>query len=318
MNSRRPLLTLGVGTLLFVSPLAAVLPSGCGNYESDPVTGGAAGMGGTTGGAGGSTGGSAAGTGGSAAGTGGAGGSAAGTGGAGGSAAGTGGAAGSAQAGTGTAAGGMPSSGGMATSGTSGGAGEGGGEASCDEVAPCGGDIVGTWTVVSCPLTVSGDVNMMGFGLDCKTAPITSGSLEVTGTVEFLADGSFNDHTVTTGTSMLELPELCKHVSGTVTDCVSLGESLDSLGFKSGVCTDNATSGGCTCTTVTEQSGGLVFVSPDFSDTGLYKTADNKLTTTVFGIDTEYPYCVAGNTLTMTLATVSKTGPVTGPIVLQK
>jgi hypothetical protein len=316
MNSRRPLLTLGVSTLFLALPIAAVVPSGCGNYESDPVTGGAAGMGGSTGGAGGSTGGMAPGVGGSAAGVGGAGGSTGGTG-AGGMAPVTGGAAGSAQAGTGTSAGGMPSSGGMATSGTSGGAGEGG-EASCDEVAPCGGDVVGAWTVASCPLTVSGDVNMMGFGLDCKTAPITSGTLEVSGTVEFLADGSFTDHTITTGTSMLELPELCKHVSGTTTDCVSLGESLDSLGYKSAVCTDNTTTMGCTCTTVTEQMGGLVFVSPDFSDNGLYKTADNKLTTTVFGIDTEYPYCVAGNTLTMTLATVSKTGPVTGPIVLQK
>jgi hypothetical protein len=314
MNPRRPLLTLGVSTLFFALPVAAVFPSGCGNYESDPVKGGA-GTGGTTGG----TGGSAAGVGGSAAGMVGAGGSAAGMVGAGGSAAGTGGAAGSAQAGTGTAAGGMPSSGGMATSGTSGGAGEGGGsEASCDDVAPCGGDVVGTWTVASCPLTVTGDVNMMGFGLDCKTAPITSGTLEITGTVEFLADGSFNDNTTTTGTSALELPELCKHVSGTTTDCEALGNSLDSLGFKSGVCTDNTTTGGCACTTVTEQMGGLALVSPDFSNTGLYKTADNKLVTTVFGNDAEYPYCVAGNTLTMTLATVSKTGPVTGPIVLQK
>jgi hypothetical protein len=314
MNSRRPPLTLGVSSLFFALPIAAVFPSGCSNYGSDPVTGGAAGMGGTTGGTGGSAagvGGSAAGVGGSAAGVGG---SAAGTGGAGGSAAGTGGAAGSAQAGTGTAGGGMPSSGGMATSGTGGGA----GEASCDEVAPCGGDVVGTWTVVSCPLTVSGEVNMMGFGLDCKTAPITSGSLEVTGTVEFLADLSFNDNTTTTGTTMLELPELCLHVSGTTTTCESLGGSLDSLGYKSATCTDNTMTGGCSCTAVTEQSGGLAFISPDFSNTGLYKTADNKLVTTVFSIDTEYPYCVAGNTLTMTLATVSKTGPVMGPIVLQK
>jgi hypothetical protein len=314
MNSRRPPLTLGVSSLFFALPIAAVFPSGCSNYGSDPVTGGAAGMGGTTGGTGGSTGGSAAGVGGSAAGVGG---SAAGTGGAGGSAAGTGGAAGSAQAGTGTAGGGMPSSGGMAASGMSGSSGDGG-EASCDEVAPCGGDVVGTWTVVSCPLTVSGEVNMMGFGLDCKTAPITSGSLEVTGTVEFLADLSFNDNTTTTGTTMLELPELCLHVSGTTTTCESLGGSLDSLGYKSATCTDNTMTGGCSCTAVTEQSGGLAFISPDFSNTGLYKTADNKLVTTVFSIDTEYPYCVAGNTLTMTLATVSKTGPVMGPIVLQK
>jgi hypothetical protein len=50
---------------------------------------------------------------------------------------------------------------------------------------------------------------------------------------------------------------------------------------------------------------------------GTYTTADNKLTTTAAGVNTEYSYCVAGSTLTMQLSMPSNLGTLMSPIVLQ-
>jgi hypothetical protein len=279
MNNRRPLVALSVNTLLF-----ALLFQGCFDYESDDAATADGSTTGGTGGAGGSSGQS---------GTGGVGGSAqSGTGGAGGSS-GTGGASGSGDSSTDTAG------------------------ASCTEVMPCGGDVVGTWTAAPCSLMITGNADLSGFGIDCTSAPVT-GSLQVTGTWTASSDGTYSDNTTTSGDAQLELPPTCLRVSGTTTTCVKLGSSLQALGYTSLTCTDNSASGGCTCAATIQQTGGLALVSLDAAPSGTYSTANNNLVTTGFGINTEYSYCVSANTMTMTLRTVGKAGTVTGPIVLQK
>ena len=248
MDSRRPLVALSVNTLLLV-----LLFQGCFDYESDDAS---TADGSTTGGTGGAGGSSAQ------SGTGGAGGSSAqsGTGGAGGSSAqsGTGGASGSGDSGTDT------------------------GGASCTEVMPCGGDVVGTWTAAPCRLTVTGNADLSGFGLDCTSAPVT-GSLRVTGTWTASSDGKYTDNTTTSGDAQLELPPECLRVSGTTTTCERLGGSLQALGYASLTCTDNSASGGCTCSATVQQAGGLALVSIDASTTGTYTTSNNNLVTTAFG-----------------------------------
>src|SRR3954471_4832029 len=54
----------------------------------------------------------------------------------------------------------------------------GGATASCSDVAPCGGNVVGSWTVASACLSVSGSLDVSGFGLGCATVSVT-GSLQV-------------------------------------------------------------------------------------------------------------------------------------------
>jgi len=128
-----------------------------------------------------------------------------GTGGASGSTA-TGGVSGTATGGTGGAGtsgssgtGGQAGSGGSgAPTGGAGGAGAGaggsggGGPIDCTDVAPCGGDVIGTWTAASCELTVSGMADIALAGLGCTMAPAT-GSLSVSGTWTASADGMYMD-----------------------------------------------------------------------------------------------------------------------------
>src|SRR6185295_1810723 len=76
---------------------------------------------------------------------------------------------------------GSPGSGG---SGMSSSGGSGGGSPLCPEVTPCDGSVVGTWTVSSSCLNVSGSVDPSSLGVDprtCTSATVT-GSLTVSGT----------------------------------------------------------------------------------------------------------------------------------------
>lgn len=189
-------------------------------------------------------------------------------------------------------------------------------EASCDNVTACGGDVVGTWAVTSSCVPVSGETDMMGFGLGCTSAPVT-GMLNITGTWTLSADGMITDATSTSGAQEIELPPECLDVSGTVTTCDRVGAPLQGLGFASVTCADNDT-GGCDCPATIEQSGGAAYVSFSPVATGTYTTADNKVIITNGREETEYTYCVTNDVMTMTPTSVNKTGGLGGTIVLQK
>lgn len=314
---------------LGASALALVLPAtGCGDY-ADPPDGssGGAGAGGTaTAGTSGT-----AGTAGTAAGASGTAGTAT-SGGTGGTTAGTAGTAGSGQAGGGAAgtAGTAEAGGTAGTAGTAGSAGDagtagtgGGAPVACPDpvptTAPCGGDVNGAWTVASCELAITGELNMTGFGLGCNSATVTSGKLEVTGTITFNPDGTYADNTVAVGEQLVELPETCLHVSGTVTACDRVGGPVrDSLGYVNFDCVDNATTGGCSCEATIEQEGGLGLISLDPFTEGSFMAMGTSVTLEGQDEDTEYAYCVEGNTMTASLVTPGKIGTLMGPFVLQK
>jgi len=162
---------------------------------------------------------------------------------------------------------------------------------------------------------VSGEVNVSEYGLGCASAPVT-GSVEVTGTLTVHPDGSLSDNTVTTGEGVFELDAECLAAAGLVT-CDTVGPPLLTLGYASITCVESE-SYGCTCRTTVDQRGRIAFVSPDVSTSGTYATADERLVTSASGADTEYTYCAEGNTLTLYLESLSRTGRVTGPIVLVK
>jgi hypothetical protein len=188
-------------------------------------------------------------------------------------------------------------------------------EASCDSVAPCGGDVVGTWGVAGSCLPVSGEANMSGFGLGCTAAPVT-GVLEVAGAWTANADGTFTDNTTTSGASDIELPPECLNVSGTITTCDRLDGALQALGYASVICADSA-SGGCSCTGTIQQLGGMAFVALGAPRSGTYTTS-NDVVAVPGRSPREYAYCVAGTTLTMSPQGMNITGALNGTIVLQK
>ena len=244
----------------------------------------------------------------------------------------TGGMSGTATGGTGGAGtsgssgtGGQAGSGGSAPTGGAGGAGTGaggsggGGPIDCTDLAPCGGDVIGTWAAASCELTVSGMADIALAGLGCTMAPAT-GSLLVSGTWTASAGGTYMDDTTTTGQVVHELAAACLMVSGFATTCDRV--VLDSIGLPSPEppaqqCVDNDATEGCTCTTTINQHGGLAQISISAPTSGTYTTSGNELVRTADGVDTEYSYCVAGNTLTVTPGTASA-APTMGPIVFQK
>jgi len=186
----------------------------------------------------------------------------------------------------------------------------GGTPGSCTDVAACGGDVQGTWTVSSSCLDLSGELDVSGFGLGCTSVPVT-GSLHVTGTWTANADGTYSDNTSTAGTAQITVPAACLNVSGTTTTCDRISGPLQGLGYGTINCSSVA-SGGCSCSADIQQMGGLGLASVDPQTSGNYSTATDVLT-----IDsTQQSYCVTGNQMSWT---PKSTGAVTkGSIGFQK
>jgi hypothetical protein len=200
--------------------------------------------------------------------------------------------------------GGAPAKGGSGQSSSAGG--------SCPSATPCGGDLVGTWTVSSSCLKLSGEIEMTTFGAACKTAKVT-GSFQVTGTFIAKANGSYLDNTVTTGEQQLELEPSCLIISSTPTDCNGAAGLLKGgLGLSKLECTP-VSGGGCTCQGQVKQDGMMGIPSGLASTDGNYTTAGSGLTIDGF---MDYSYCVANDKLTVTPKPTGST--FTGAIVLQK
>jgi len=191
-----------------------------------------------------------------------------------------------------------------ATGGSSsaGGGQKGTGGSSCTAMTPCGGDLVGTWTATTSCMTLSGLLDTTKLGTDCKTAPITGGTAQVTGSITFNADNTFTDNTTTSITEHWTLLKACLSISGTVTDCTGMSSPVASIfGYTTNTCLSNA-SGGCDCTSVlqgTTQTGGLGVVDLNALANGNYSISGNVVTTTDGRFNFPYQYCVSGNTLTL-------------------
>jgi len=195
--------------------------------------------------------------------------------------------------GDGATTGGRPSHGGAGGEGP-------GATAACGDPSACGGDLTGTWAVVSSCLKVDGQLDMRALGLDCRTAAVT-GRHEVTGTWSAHADGSYADNTTTTGQDQIQVNGDCLVLSGVQITCEAFGQVLGALGYLSTVCTA-APRGGCICSARIQQSGGLGLVSPDPATSGTVSPSGN-----VFELDAEaqYSYCVSRDRLTATPKTVN-------------
>jgi len=203
-----------------------------------------------------------------------------------------------------TGTGGSSSSGGSTGSG-GGNSSTGGSGQSCTNVTACSGNVVGTWTVNSSCLTVSGMADASGLGVGCTSVGV-SGSLHVTGSVTLKSDGSYVDNTTTTGTEQLTLAAACLTISGTTTTCTGITGPLSALGFESVTCT-SASGGGCNCTGTVNQTGGLGYVSVNASSSGAYTSMSNTLT---YDGLMKYSTCASGNTLTVTPQAPNTSGTV--------
>jgi hypothetical protein len=219
----------------------------------------------------------------------------------------------------GVSAGGAASSGGAAspggtnsnTSGAPGSAGDGDVAGGCNAAPPCGGNMIGSWSVVSSCLRVSGPLDLSAIGIGCGTAVITDGYRQITGYWTARADGTHADLTTTTGIDHIELEPACLNVSGAQVRCDALGPIFAAFGYSATSCA-KVPEGGCACTASVKQVGGLGIVSVDPSSYGSFSASNNVIT-----LDSgwSYSYCIAADRLTLTPRTVSPT--LTGSIVFE-
>ncbi|MEP7052169.1 MAG: arabinofuranosidase catalytic domain-containing protein [Pseudomonadota bacterium] len=212
--------------------------------------------------------------------------------------------------------GGASSAGAVGNGGGPSGAGAGGAGgsspgAACTNVTACGGSVVGTWNVTASCLKVSGTLDLTLIGAGCPTAPVT-GSLDVTGTWTANSNGTYTDHTTTTGQEQFTLDAKCLVISSTQTDCPGAANIISSLGYSSVTCTPKS-GGGCDCTAAVHQSGGLGLVSNIASPDGNYATAGNVLT-----IDAMAPYGYCASASTMTWSPQTKSPTTTGTVTFEK
>ena len=133
------------------------------------------------------------------------------------------------------------SSSGSGTGGTGGGGegtgGHGGdGPAACSNATPCGGSVVGAWTVTSSCLAISGQLDLSLAGAGCPSVPVT-GSLHVTGTWTAKADGTYSDDTITSGNEQFTLMPSCLVISSTQVNCDGAASIIKNLGYASLTCT---------------------------------------------------------------------------------
>jgi non-reducing end alpha-L-arabinofuranosidase len=196
--------------------------------------------------------------------------------------------------------------------GSGGAGGNGGGAAGvCSNVAPCGGSVIGSWTVASSCLTVSGELDPTGFfGAGCPLLPVT-GSLQVSGTWTANANGTYSDETTTSGTEQIMLAPGCLEYSGTALTCDQVGGLMQAMGYSAVTCTSVA-GGGCSCAATVEQHGGLGWVSAASQTAGNFATATGTIT---LDAANPYGYCVAGSKMTWTPKTPHPT--TSGSVVLQ-
>lgn len=189
---------------------------------------------------------------------------------------------------TGGATGGVSSSGGVVGTG---------GAPGCGGAKVCGGNVVGTWTVASSCMTVSGAVDLSFFGLSCP-APKASGPLNVEGSWTAAADGTYKDETVTWGSLTFVVPPACLKKSGAELSCPALGMLLTGM-FPSVSCGQRA-EGGCDCAADIKHTGSIgTGRTPAAGVTGQYQSRGS-----IILVDkmTTYDVCAPAEAPTMTLA----------------
>ncbi len=157
--------------------------------------------------------------------------------------------------------------------------------ATCGGTAPCGGDVVGTWSITSDCVSAAGAnaAFQASSNYFCPAATVSIVGINHTGTIVFNADMTYSiDSFLQSLTSRITLPSSC--LNGM--QCSDLTQA-----FASDTTVQSATcSGGssCVCT--------IVSVPQTVVDSGTYTTAGTTLEvqSTTSGADA-VPYCVQGD-----------------------
>ena len=174
-----------------------------------------------------------------------------------------------------------------------------GGGGGCGPVEDaCGGDVVGTWRVVTA--CVGGPSQQT---ISTCSEPLTSEIQNATyaGTVTFNSDSSYETNVTVSGNSIVTYPAAC--LPGGLS-CEQLNQSLrqaptTSDGVKGTGCAVIG-GGACRCSFSVQ--------SPPHQTLGSYSTSGNTVTISINGRSTTTEYCVQGNKLTLKQPETAPTG----------
>ncbi len=189
--------------------------------------------------------------------------------------------------------------------GTGGATGTGGsgatdGGLSCAAVAPCGGDLVGTWKASGACLGKTEDLSSVCPG---ATADIT---VSLSGTETFNADLTYTATLTGGGTTTFHYPSTC--LTGG-TSCTQWGQGLMSVGMYSSVTCTTDGAGVCNCVAVSP-------TTPD-NESGTYSVSGGTVTTVPAGSANGAPYCVQGSVL-REMPSLGDGGQTSGSLVFTK
>jgi hypothetical protein len=202
-----------------------------------------------------------------------------------------------------------PDGGSGGSTGNGGSTGSGGSGATACGVAPCGGNVVGSWRASSACVD-SATLNMeflAGVMGSCPTASLGNVHMVPTGTVALASDMTFTGAVAVSSMMDLTFPATC--IGGAT--CPQLTEALQSLVGSNGVTSVScAGSGACTCTMV--QGFDVV------SGTGTWVSSGTTLTFSGAAGDNGGPYCVQGTSLHLIDVDMTTMMKVVGDIVLTR
>ena len=182
-----------------------------------------------------------------------------------------------------------------------------GGASSCG-TAPCGGDIVGDWTITESCLTFPMESPIA----DCPSATVNTSGFDVTGNISYRSDLSYSGTLTIGGSFALTLPPSCLTVQGITLTCGQVDQAVKQAmidmpdpTIQSVSCTG---SGSCVCTfQLTPMPG---------TTAGTYTTSGTQLIED--GTSTSN-YCAKGSELhVMSTGAAAMAGGSSGEIVLKK
>ena len=151
----------------------------------------------------------------------------------------------------------------------------------CGKVPPCGGDLVGAWTLTSACTTRPA----LPAGL-CDAATVAHSSFDVSGEATFGADHSFGISATESGTIEVSVPASCLGPGDRTQACTQITPTVPTGEGVS--CVESGD--GCLCT--------FVFPARDVAETGTYATSGSSITAApAGGLIDGASYCVAGERL---------------------
>jgi hypothetical protein len=159
----------------------------------------------------------------------------------------------------------------------------GGGPASCSTITPCGGNLIGTWTVSSACVT-----NLTA-NLDCPLATYDGSGLITSGAITFNADMTYSSSIEAFGSVNVMLPAECLQ-----------GESCDQV---QQVFASNLMSTGATCTGTSSCSCTIpIPMMTMATETGTYVTQmGTYMTNPAHSQPDSGPYCASGTALKLSM-----------------